>query len=213
MKLISIPVFLLISVLAFAQSSSGQHGMDPGSTPEGLEVGDKAPDFTGTTASGELAPLDKFLDNGPVVLVFYRGYWCPHCTRYLSRYADSLAYLEQLGAQIIAVTPEEYRNVDRTVDATAAEFTVLSDPTEKIMGLYKVMFDVTDAYAARIARGKGSTLQEMHGTDKARLPVPATYIIRRDDQGVARIIWRHFDYDYRTRASVADMIEAIRASI
>ena len=60
--------------------------------PHGLKVGDKAPDFTGYDQTGKTVDLKKLLEKGPVVLFFYRGKWCPVCSRYLNNYQDSLKY-------------------------------------------------------------------------------------------------------------------------
>jgi|AntRauTorckE6833_2_1112554.scaffolds.fasta_scaffold201582_2 cytochrome oxidase Cu insertion factor (SCO1/SenC/PrrC family) len=44
-------------------------------TTDGLEAGDKAPDFTLPDQLGEEVVLSEELADGPTVLVFYRGKW------------------------------------------------------------------------------------------------------------------------------------------
>jgi protein-disulfide isomerase len=52
--------------------------------PTGLKVGDKAPDFVLKTADGKLFTLGEAIKSGPLVIVFYRGQWCPYCNKQLS---------------------------------------------------------------------------------------------------------------------------------
>lgn len=209
MKLACTIFFLALTTGIFSQTTPAKFGIRNGDVPAGLKAGKVAPGFEATTSSGETISLEALLDKGPVVLIFYRGYWCPHCSRYLSTYSDSLSYLEDLGAQLVAVTPEIYTYVDQTRDATSAGFTIISDTGQEIMEDYNVIFDVDDQYARRIEQGLGTSLEEMHNAEEARLPVPATYIIRRDAKGKARIIWSHFNPDYRNRATVSDMLTAL----
>jgi cytochrome oxidase Cu insertion factor (SCO1/SenC/PrrC family) len=74
--------------------------------PQGLKVGDKAPDFTGYDQTGKVVDSKKLLEKGPVVLFFYRGKWCTYCNRYLDFYQDSLNIITDQGFNVIAITPE-----------------------------------------------------------------------------------------------------------
>ena len=82
----------------------------------GLRVGTKAPDFTLTNAFGKAITLSNELNKGPVILVFYRGAWCPFCNMHLHVLHNSLPAFKQYGAQLIAVTPQ-------TPDKSAAQIT------------------------------------------------------------------------------------------
>ncbi|MEM1443862.1 MAG: peroxiredoxin-like family protein, partial [Verrucomicrobiota bacterium] len=76
-------------------------------TVEGaIQVGDKAPDFVLPNAQGEKVTLSEQLTNGPVVLTWYRGGWCPYCNIQLAAYQKILPQIEELGGQLIAVSPE-----------------------------------------------------------------------------------------------------------
>jgi peroxiredoxin len=84
-----------------------------GHIPAGLKVGDTAPDFVAYDQTGKQVELKKLLETGPVVLFFYRGKWCPVCSRYLNDYQDSLNMIVDQGFNVIAVTPETIDNVSR----------------------------------------------------------------------------------------------------
>src|SRR5262245_50362172 len=85
-----------ISVPGFAQEK-----------PEGLFINSKAPDFKGVDQSGTELNLKDLRKLGPVVLVFYRGYWCPYCSKYLKTLEDSLQLVKEKGAQVVAITMEQ----------------------------------------------------------------------------------------------------------
>jgi peroxiredoxin len=166
--------------------------------PMGLKVGDKAPDFTGYDQKGKQVTMKNLLEKGPAVLFFYRGKWCPVCSRYLNSYQDSLNIISNQGVNLIAITPESIENVEQTVKAHNITFTVIYDCQEKIMKDYDVMFTVTKAYQDLILSSLSIDIAKNNEREAARLPIPATYIINRD--GI--IVAVQFDPNYNNRASV-----------
>jgi peroxiredoxin len=174
-----------------------------GLVPQGLKPGDKAPDFSGYDQNGDHVQSKKILESGPMVLFFYRGKWCPVCSRYLNDYQDSLNILKGMGVNVVAITPESIENVEQTVKLHNLSFTVVYDCQEQIMRDYNVMFSVTKAYQDQVMKYLTIDIARNNGRDVAHLPVPATYIISRD--GV--IVAVQFDPDYNNRASVKWMIK------
>lgn len=191
---------LLIPVLSGQEINYAKFGIETKDAhiPLGLKVGDKAPDFTGYDQTGKQVTLKKFLENGPVVLFFYRGKWCPVCSRYLNAYQDSLNIITDQGFNFVAITPESIENVEQTVKFHKLTFTVIYDCMEQIMKDYDVMFNVTQSYQDRILKSLSTNIAENNGHSPAHLPVPATYIINR--QGIITAV--QFDPDYNKRASV-----------
>jgi peroxiredoxin len=170
--------------------------------PEGLNVNDKAPQFKAKANDGSMVSLKKALKKGPVVLIFYRGQWCPYCNKQLKGMQDSLSFIKAKGAQIFAITPETNENVMKTVEKTKASFPVLSDSGLAIMTAYKVAFKVDDKTIEKY-KGYGIDFDKANGTNGATLPVPAVYIISK--KGI--ITYRYFDKDYSKRPSVKDILE------
>lgn len=203
-------ILSVVITLGFSQNKDlKKYGIASEKAPAGLFAGDAAPATKGTTEDGASFNLQDALKNGPVALIFYRGYWCPYCSRALGDYADSLAYLQENNVQLVAITPETYENVEKTVDETGASFTIISDRDGKIMEAYGVKFRVTDDYNGKIERGEGQDIAAINGYDEPELPIPATYLIVPDvNYPSGKIIWRHFDPDYKKRASVLDMVRA-----
>ncbi len=170
--------------------------------PQGLGVNVKAPDFTAEDQNGKKFSLKNELKNGAVVMVFYRGQWCPYCNRQLKELQDSLSFLKAKGATLIAVSPERPTNISKTVEKTKAAYPVIFDDSLQIMKSYDVAFAVDNNTIEKYKK-YGIDFNDANGINGATLPVPAVYIINK--QGV--IVFKHFDPDYRKRVSVQEILE------
>jgi peroxiredoxin len=208
--LILLTVILPGSILHGQNINYAKFGMEITDTPIplGLKPGDKAPDFTGYDQNGNHVQSKKILESGPMVLFFYRGKWCPVCSRYLNNYQDSLNILTDMGVNVVAITPESIENVEQTVKLHNLTFTVIYDCQEQIMKDYDLMFNVTKAYQDSVLKHLSIDIAKNNGRDVAHLPVPATYIINR--QGI--IVAVQFDPDYNDRASVKWMIHNLASA-
>lgn len=189
-------VFVLFSVFlstaVFAQTG-----------PKGLNLNDVAPDFTAQDQHGKTISLKKELQNGSVVLVFYRGQWCPFCNRALKQLEDSLVLIKAKGASVLTITPEKTENIVKTVAKTKASYSILHDEGLQIMKLYDVAFKVDDK-TIEAYKKYGINFSEANGeANGANLPVPAVYVVNK--QG--KIVYRYFDTDYRKRSSVKEILE------
>jgi len=169
--------------------------------PAGLKVGDAAPMFTAKDQNGKTVTLKQALKNGPVVILFYRGQWCPFCNKQLSHFSDSLQMIIEKGASVLAITPETEENVKKTVEKTRSSFSILEDEGMAIMKMYKVNFSVDENTITKY-KGYGIHFDKANGSNGANLPVPATYIIGKD--GIIKYVF--FNTDYRQRASVYDIL-------
>lgn len=165
-----------------------------------LVVGSAAPDFEAKDQNGKTVSLQSLTKKGSVVVIFYRGQWCPYCNKQLSALEDSLGLITAKNATVIAVTPETEDNVEKTISKTKVSYSVLNDKGLKIMKAYKVAFDV-DAETVKKYKGYGIDFDKANGDNGAVLPVPAVYIINKK----GKITYAFFDKDYRKRASVQEI--------
>jgi peroxiredoxin len=170
--------------------------------PEGLFINSKAPDFKAKNQNNEDVRLKDLLKKGKVVLVFYRGHWCPYCNRALKRLEDSLQFILEKGAQLVAVSPEKPENISKTIEKTNAQYPVLWDEGLKIMKAYDVAFELPENTLTRY-RNSGLNIEEINGSNGKYLPVPAVYIINKE----STVIYRFFENDYRKRPSVEEILK------
>lgn len=188
-------LFLLIAILSLIIFANAQE------QPKGLSVNDKAPAFTAKNQNGKMISLDEELKNGPVVLVFYRGQWCPYCNRQLKKLEDSISFITAKGATVVAVTAEKPENISKTIDKTKASYSILYDGGLKIMKSYDVAYKVEGDMLAKY-KSYGIDFTQANGSNGANLPVPALYIINKE----GKITYRYFDVNFQNRASVADVL-------
>ena len=188
-------IFFFACLLMVVQVAAAQEA------PEGLFIASKAPDFKATDQNGKEIRLKDLLKEGKVVLVFYRGQWCPYCNKELSRLQDSLQMIKDKGATLVAVSPEKPENITQTVEKTKAEYSVLYDEGLKIMKAYEVEFEVPENTITRY-RNAGIDIGKNNGDNGNFLPVPAVYIIDKE----STITYRFFETDYKKRPSVQDLL-------
>jgi len=120
-------LFFSLAFLTLQAQDYAKFGVDTTYIPQGLEVGSIAPNFELKSAIGEVFSLKDALKTKQVIVVFYRGQWCPYCNRHLSNLSDSLNYLENKNAVVVAIGPETFENANRMEEKSGAEFIVLSD--------------------------------------------------------------------------------------
>ncbi len=191
------------------RSAAFQRGVDQliadGIADRAVKVGDIAPDFTLPNARGNQVSLYACLEDGPVVLAFYRGGWCPYCNMQLRAYQTMLPELRSLEATLIAISPEPPDASLSTTEKNELEFEVLSDINSDAGRAYRLMFELSDELQA-IYTGMGNDLAKRNADGEWHLPIPATYVIDTNK----RVSLAFLDADYRNRLEPADIITALR---
>ncbi|MEM9009400.1 MAG: peroxiredoxin-like family protein [Cyanobacteria bacterium P01_F01_bin.86] len=169
------------------------------------KVGDQLHNFVLSNQLGHQRSLAELRKSGPVVIVFYRGGWCPYCNMELRAYQQVLPQLKASGAQLVAITPELPDSSLSTVEKNELEFEVLSDVGTnyaKEIGLaFSLPEELRELYA-----NLGGDLEKFNGTGNFNLPIPATLVIDTD----GKIAFAHIDVDYTTRANPEDVLGVVR---
>lgn len=168
-----------------------------------LPVGTTAPTFTGTDQNGtDINSTELLKDHKAVVLLFYRGAWCPVCARHLSQLQDSLQLILDKDVAVVVVTPETPQSMEKMISKTGATFSIVHDEEYKIMNNYKVAYTISkETVPSYYSFVKGMT-SKANGNKDGQLPVPATYIIGKD----GKVAYVQYDPDYKKRASVLDIL-------
>jgi polyisoprenoid-binding protein YceI/peroxiredoxin len=172
---------------------------------EGLKVGDVAPDFSLPDAKGRTTTLSELLAKGPVVVVFYRGQWCPFCNLQLRALEDVLPQLKDLGASLVGVTPQKLDPAD--ADAAALSFPLVCDLAGDTLRAYKLLYHLPEDLKKVFLERYHIDLAQVNGEGRWDLPVTATYII--DSKGVIQA--GMVDLDYTKRMEPAAIINALKA--
>jgi peroxiredoxin len=173
-----------------------------------LKVGDAAPEFTLPDAFGHEVSLKTLLAEGPLVVSFYRGEWCPYCNLELRELQAALPKIQALGAKLVAISPEK---PDRGIIATEKNqltYPILSDFKNVVARQFGIVFQVGDGVKELGKARFNNDLTLRNGEGSYQLPVPATYVI--DDSGTIR--FAHVDADYMTgRVEAETVVAALEA--
>jgi peroxiredoxin len=176
-----------------------------GLAEKAMKQGATAPDFSLPNANGKLVKLSELLKSGPVVLAFYRGGWCPYCNKQLASYQAALPEMKQLGATLVAVTPQKPDRSLTQIEKANLEFEVLSDNGLKVARQFGLVFTMPPD-TRPIYQGFGIDLEAWNGNASWELPMPGTYIIGKD-----RVIKYAFvKADYSQRAEASALIDALK---
>jgi len=193
MKRLLIIILATISLNTYAQKAESS-----------LQIGQKAPLFTAFDQNGDKFVSSDLLKTHQLIVVFYRGQWCPFCNRHLSELQDNLENFKKAGAQIVAITPEKTENINKTVERTKAEFPVLWDKDNSIMESFGVNFILPENLQEKY-KTFGVDLTEANANASQTLPVPATFIIGKN----GKIKFLQYDPNYKNRSSAKEILEQL----
>ena len=172
----------------------------------GLPLGSIAPDFTLKNAHGKTVSLSSYLKKGPVIVVFYRGAWCPYCNIHLHALLESEPTFKKYGASLLAVTPQTPDKSLGQVKKDKFPFEILSDLNYDVAKAYNLYFEITPELHAFYKSKFGLDIEAFNGKGRLGLPVPATFVL---NQG-GKIVALHAELDYKTRMEPADIVAALK---
>ncbi len=175
-----------------------------------LKTGEIAPDFSLPDATGTVVHSTDLRRDGPLIVVFYRGAWCPYCNLQLHAYQQMLPQLRAVGASLAAISPQLPDGSLNAVQKGKLEFPVLSDAGAGVARAFGVAYPVPPAVQALMQKG-GNDLAVRNGSAEWILPIPATFVVAPD----GRILLAHVDSDYTLRMEpdqVLARVTAFRAS-
>ncbi|PKP27182.1 MAG: alkyl hydroperoxide reductase [Bacteroidetes bacterium HGW-Bacteroidetes-2] len=172
---------------------------------KGLKVGDYVKNFNAKDIYEDKYNLSNALKNGPLVIIFIRGQWCPFCNKHLKQIQESLYLLYAYGASVVIVSPEKSEFIKKTIQKTGAEFTILYDEDYKIADTFDVTFRPDKMSLFMYNKFLGAKLKESHSDDSERLPIPATFILDID----GKIVWRQLDSNHKNRSKIEDILNNI----
>ncbi len=155
-----------------------------------LLIGETLPSVNLIDDLGEIINLNNQIKKMNTVLVFYRGGWCPFCNMQLSGLASSEIDIIKLGYQIIAVSPDDYRNLKPTIQEDNVKYKVYSDPNGEFIQQVGIAFTAspnTMEYIFNKTIGKTTEI----------LPVPTVLVLNTKGE----ILFEYISPNYKQRIS------------
>ena len=167
-------------------------------------VGDEMPDALLPDSEGHLVALSSLWANGPVVVSFNRGHWCPYCRLELTALKHAAPLLAAAGAQLVSIVPETAEFSSKMIETNALPFHVLSD-IDLAYGLELGLIVWTGPEIQAIYATFGIDLPRFQGNPAAMLPIPATFVIAPGGRVCARFV----DPEFRRRMSIENILAAL----
>ena len=163
-------------------------------------IGEKLPNANFQNAEGEYVQLKAVLEEKPTVLVFYRGGWCPYCNVQLSGLVDIEEDVLELGYQIVAISPDDYKNLQSTIENNSTKYKLLSDPNGKFIKEIGIAFKTSSSLKEYIT-GKGQK-----GETSPVMPAPTVMIV--DKKGVIK--FEYINPNYKERISGEMLLSVLK---
>ena len=170
-----------------------------------IRIDDKAASFELPNVKGDNLALSAALQDGPVVLSFYRGSWCPFCNLELNALQSLLPQIKEYGARLVAISPELPDSSLSHAEKLGLEFDVLTDLGNKVARDYGLIMTIHESLRPLYLQW-GMDVPAANGDDSHELPVPATYVI--DTKGIIRAA--HIDKDYTKRMEPVEIVDALK---
>ena len=164
------------------------------------KVGERAPDFRLPDQLGRQVSLAGELEDGPVVLIFYRGEWCPYCNMMLRTYQLRAGDFSERGARLVAVSPQTPDNSLTMAEKHSLQFPVLSDEGGDVIGTYGLKYEV-EGQSRELHAAVGSDVASFNGKGGWILPAPAVFVI--DRKAMVRFAGVNGDYTQRVEPDEA----------
>lgn len=102
-----------------------------------LQVGDAAPNFSGTTDSGETLQLSDFAGK-KLVLFFYPKDDTPGCTAEACNLRDHYSRLREQGYELLGVSPDSEKKHQKFKEKYSLPFPLLADENQAVLKAYGV---------------------------------------------------------------------------
>jgi peroxiredoxin len=170
-----------------------------------LAAGAKAPAFELTDHNGKLVSSIELLTKGRLAMCFFRGRWCPFCVGQLEAMNLLIPEIEEVGASLIAISPQTVHQSFFMADQHKFHFPLLSDVGNDVARQFGLVYRVPEFQQA-VYRRAFINLPLANGDDSWELPIPATYIIERD----GTVLYASADPDYTERLEPGEILSAVK---
>lgn len=193
MKYNALIVFLLISVSSVAQVAEKAEDISP------LLIGETIPSIKLTTVENKNVLTSDLFKNGPTVLLFYRGGWCPYCNAHLAAVGELSEEIRDLGYQIVAVSPDSPEKLMESLEKQDLDYQLVSDANGQFSQEMGLAYSAPKKYNSLLSSYSG-------GGNTGFLPVPALFVV--DIQGV--ILFEYISPDYENRIQTPLLLEVVK---
>jgi peroxiredoxin len=186
-------------------TAAGKSVSETDAVKNALKAGAKMPVFKLKDANGKHVESRDLLKQGNLVIVFYRGSWCPFCNLYLRNLQKSLSQIKEAGGNLVAVSVENPDNSLTVAKKNELDFTVLSDPNLSVARKFGIVYQMPKETDELYKSKYSLDIAKHNEMERAELPLSATYIVNRKGE----IVYAYLEADYKKRAETQTIIETL----
>lgn len=197
---------LLVSIVSSMAGRAGHADVPIAETADQIEplaVGESAPRFTVETVDGQPYDFDPQKLERPVILLTFRGGWCPYCNMYLSEMRNVIPTIRELGVDVLFLSGDRSELLFASLreetqeDIDGLDYTILSDADVQAATALGIAFRASEQTINR-RHEKGEDIEGSSMQKHRVLPVPAVFAI--DRHGVIQFVFTNVDYKIRLPA-------------
>lgn len=167
-----------------------------------LLSGENIPQVKLINDAGESFDLNAAVASKPTILIFYRGGWCPFCSKQLAGLQEIEGDLTKMGYQLLAVSTDSPENLKQSKTKSKLTYTLLSDADLAVSKQFGIAFKSPKNYDKFLPETSGGK-----NADKL-LPVPSVFILNRK----GNIRFEYINPDITQRLS-PDLLKAAASSL
>lgn len=166
-----------------------------------IQTGQIAPNFELPDSAGGTVGLASKISEGPVILSFYRGTWCPYCNLEFQAQLQMMPEFRACGAVVLAISPQL---TNRRKEPAVGGFIDLCDRGNRVARSFGLVYPLGDEIK-KIYQSFGIRLDELNGDDSYEVPLSASYIIDRNQ----KVRYAFVNPDFTQRAEPAFLLESL----
>lgn len=179
---------------------------ESGALDKVLKKGDQAPEFNLRNQNGDIISSSELLKNGPLVVSFYRGSWCPYCVEEVRALDLFYPEIQEHGADLVVLSPQSFARTEKQAEELHLKYNLLVDEDNTIGKSFGLVYEfpqyLKDLYTQRF----NNNIQEINEGSAWELPIPARFILGQDGKILDVLV----DPDYRFRPEPMSTLEFIK---
>lgn len=176
-----------------------------GQATRAIKAGDQAPAFVLNDAHGKPVSSVELLAQGPLVISFYRGVWCPYCNFELQALEATLPAIRETGANLVAISPQIAVNSLKSIRTNHLSFPILSDTLNDVAASFGLRYALPN-YLVELYKKLKNNLPAFNGDDSWTLPIPARYVIAPNGM----VVYSEVNPDYTHRPEPEELLPVLR---
>ncbi|MBO9692077.1 peroxiredoxin-like family protein [Chryseobacterium sp.] len=169
-----------------------------------IQIGEQIPEFSMPNAYGKKIDSEEILKNGKMILVFYRGSWCPYCNLELKFLQDNIFRIKERNAALVAISPQSPDHSLTMAEKNNLEFEVLTDYNNDFAKKLGIVFQLQD-FVLPYYQNLGIDLSLFNHNKENTLPVPAVFVVDKN----STIVYKFLEVNYMDRIDVEELIQSL----